>query len=152
MKPTKGTTTELPEQCTWALGVMESRCVESKGWGASGVPRQALQPWDARYVVQMWPLYTSAVLRKDWKVGPHPVIWRSSDPGLYSWVGKIRWRSDRLPIPLFRPGELHDCPWGHKELDTTTQLSLSLHESNVSTINRFQLPPLHCTTFVNDNF
>ena len=77
----------------------------------------------------------------------------AGDPGLYSWVRKICWRSDRLPIPLFRPGEFHGLysPWGHKELDTTEWLLLSLHESNKSTINRFQLPPLDCTTFVNDN-
>ena len=80
----------------------------------------------------------------------------AGDPGLYSWVRKICWRSDRLPTPLlhlFQPGEFHGLysPRGHKELDTTERLSLSLHESNISAINRFQLPPLDCTTFVNNN-
>ena len=34
----------------------------------------------------------------------------------------------RLPIPVFWPGEFHGLysPWGHKELDTTEQLSLSM--------------------------
>ena len=43
-----------------------------------------------------------------------------------SWVGKIRWTRERLPTPVFWPGELHrPCsPWGHKESDMTEQLSL----------------------------
>ena len=42
------------------------------------------------------------------------------------WVGKIPWRRERLPIPVFWPGELHGlCSLRScKELDTTEQLSL----------------------------
>ena len=38
-----------------------------------------------------------------------------SDP----WVGKIAWRRERLPTPVFWPREFHGpySPWGHKELD-----------------------------------
>ena len=41
--------------------------------------------------------------------------------------GKIPWRKERLPTPVFWPGELHgfQSPWGHQELDTTEQFSLS---------------------------
>ena len=44
------------------------------------------------------------------------------------WVGEIPWRRKRLPIPVFWPGESHGLysPWGHKESDTSKQLSLSL--------------------------
>ena len=44
------------------------------------------------------------------------------------WVGKIPWRRERLPTPVFSPGEFHGLysPWGRKESDTTEQLSLSL--------------------------
>ena len=44
------------------------------------------------------------------------------------WIGKIPWRRERLPTPVFWPGEFHGLyrPWGHKESDTTEQLSLSL--------------------------
>ena len=47
--------------------------------------------------------------------------------GFDPWVGKIPWRRERLPTPVFWPGEFHGlyCPWGHKESDTTEQLSLS---------------------------
>jgi len=38
------------------------------------------------------------------------------------WVGKIPWRRDQLPTPVFWPGEFHGqrslggySPWGHKE-------------------------------------
>ena len=37
------------------------------------------------------------------------------------WVGKIHWRRERLPTPVFWPGEFHGLysPWGHKQSDTT---------------------------------
>ena len=36
------------------------------------------------------------------------------------------WRRDRLPTPLFWPGEFHGLysPWGHKESNMTEKLSL----------------------------
>ena len=47
------------------------------------------------------------------------------------WVGKIPWRREQLPTPVFWPGEFHGqrslagySPWGHREQDTTEQLSL----------------------------
>ena len=53
-----------------------------------------------------------------------------SDP----WVGKIPWRRAKLPTSVFWPGEFHGLcsQWGHKELDSTGQLSLSLqHRQHV---------------------
>ena len=46
-----------------------------------------------------------------------PAIWETCfDP----WVGKMPWRRERLPAPVFRPGEFHGLcsPWSHKQLDT----------------------------------
>ena len=45
--------------------------------------------------------------------------------GFYPWVGKILWRRERLPTPVFWPGEFHGLysPWGHKESDMIEQLS-----------------------------
>ena len=42
------------------------------------------------------------------------------------WVGKIPWRRERLPTPIFWPGEFHGLysPRGHKELDKTKRLSV----------------------------
>ena len=49
-----------------------------------------------------------------------PAIWET-------WVGKIPWRRERLPTPVFWPGEVHDCmAHGIAESDTTERLSLSL--------------------------
>ena len=47
---------------------------------------------------------------------------------VWSWVGKIPWRRERLPTPVFWPREFHGLysPWGCKESDTTERLSLSL--------------------------
>ena len=49
-------------------------------------------------------------------------------PGFDPWVGKIPWRREQLPTPIFWPGEFHGLysPCGHKELDITEQLSLSV--------------------------
>ena len=47
-------------------------------------------------------------------------------PGFDPWVGKIPWRRERLPTPVFWPGEFHGLysPWGHKESNMTERLSL----------------------------
>ena len=35
-----------------------------------------------------------------------------------TWVGKIPWRRERRPTPVFWPREFHGLyPWGHKESD-----------------------------------
>ena len=48
-------------------------------------------------------------------------------PKFNPWVGKSPWRRERLPTPVFWPGEFHGLysPWGRKESDTTQRLSLS---------------------------
>ena len=47
-------------------------------------------------------------------------------PGFYPWVGKIPWRREWLPTPVFLPREFHGLysSWGRKESDMTEQLSL----------------------------
>ena len=52
------------------------------------------------------------------------------DLGLIPGFGRLSWRRERLPTPVSWPGEFHglDTPCGHKESDTTEQLSLSLGE------------------------
>ena len=55
-------------------------------------------------------------------------------PRFDPWVGKIPWRRESLPTPVFWPGELHGLysPWGRKELGTTEWLSL-LSDINLQT-------------------
>jgi len=50
------------------------------------------------------------------------------------WVGKMPWRRKWQPTPVLLPEEFHGqrslagySLWGHKELDTTEGLTLSLH-------------------------
>ena len=57
------------------------------------------------------------------------------DPGFSPWVGKISWRKKwQLLTPVFLPRELHGqrslvgySPLGHKESDTTEQLSTHVY-------------------------
>ena len=50
-----------------------------------------------------------------------------------TWVGKIQWRNEWQPTPVFLPGEFHGqrslacySPWGYKELDNAERRTLSL--------------------------
>ena len=69
---------------------------------------------------------------------------RDPDP----WVGKISWRRKWQPTPIFLPRESHGqrslvgySPWGHKESDTTEQLSThTQYHSNPEQV----LPRLDC--------
>ena len=65
----------------------------------------------------------------DSSVGKESACNADRRPQLDSWVGKIPWRRERLPTPVFWPGEFHELysPWGCKELDVTERLSFSLH-------------------------
>ena len=60
-------------------------------------------------------------------------------PRINPWVGKIPWRRESLPTPVFWPGEFlgHGLysSWGHKELDTTEPVLLSLSTKRQLLIN-----------------
>ena len=56
-------------------------------------------------------------------------------PGFDSLVGRITWRREWQPTPVFLPGKSHGqrslmgfSPWGPKELDMTEWLTLSLSQ------------------------
>ena len=53
-------------------------------------------------------------------------VCNAGDLGSIPGLGRFPWRRGRLLTPVFRPGEFHELysPWGHKESDTTEQLSL----------------------------
>ena len=55
--------------------------------------------------------------------------------GFHLRVGKVAWRREWQPTPVFLPGESHEqrslvgySLWGCKELDMTEQLTLSLSQ------------------------
>ena len=68
-------------------------------------------------------------------------------PGFDPWVGKIPWRKERLPTPVFWPREFHGLygPWGGKESATTELLSLT-HSHNLPWFMdlTFQVPMQYC--------
>ena len=61
---------------------------------------------------------------------------RHKRPGFDIWMGKIPWRKEWLPTPVFLPGECHGqrslagySPWGCKELDATKVTYTRTHAS-----------------------
>ena len=77
------------------------------------------------------PLWSSVVKNPPANVG---------DTGNLSWIPwvmKIPWRKKWQPTPVFLPGKSHGersmvgySPWGHKESNTTQQLSTYTHPLN----------------------
>ena len=70
--------------------------------------------------------------------------------GFDPWVGKVPWRREWPPTPVFLPRESHGqrslagySPWGCKESDTTEQLTLSLTPLNLSCDHFSQLPVIN---------
>ena len=66
-----------------------------------------------------------------WLSGKEPAC-QCRRPGFDPWVRKISWTKKWQLTPIFLSGEFHGqrslegyIPWGHKELDTTEQLTLS---------------------------
>ena len=62
---------------------------------------------------------------------------------LYTENPKDAWRWEWQPTPVFLPGEFHGqrsltgySPWGHKESDTTEQLTLLLYTENPKDASR----------------
>ena len=76
---------------------------------AQGIPAHVVAV-DSWYDIQMYWVSLGTLLVKNLPAIP-------GDP----WVGKIPWRRERLPTPVFWLGEFHglDSPWGPKELDMT---------------------------------
>ena len=54
--------------------------------------------------------------------------------GYDPWIGKIPWRRERLPTPVFWPGEFQGLysSWGHRESDMAEQLSLLCIQATLS--------------------
>ena len=60
-----------------------------------------------------------------------PAIQETQENGFHHWVWKIPWSRVWQPTPAFLPGKSRGQrslvgyhPWGHKESDTTKQLSI----------------------------
>ena len=85
--------------------------------------------WDGRTNIQLFALRNLPSGGSDGKESACNAGEPVSVPGL----GKIPWRREWLPMPVFLPGEFHGerspvgySSWGHKELDRTERLTLAL--------------------------
>ena len=97
-------------------GILQARILE---WVAVPVSRGSSQPRDRTQVFHIdFEEWLSWQKKK--------ICLQCGRPGLIPWVGKIPWRRERLPTPVFWPGEFHGLcsPWVRKESDMTEGLSL----------------------------
>ena len=71
----------------------------------------------------------SSLLGLPWWLSWERIHLQCGRPEFCSWVTKIPRRRERLPTPLFWPGEFHGLysPCGRREEDGTPQLPVSLH-------------------------
>ena len=115
----------LPLQNTTDYGLKQQKLLPVL---ESGSPKKGGQQvsrfgfsWDLSPGFAEGHLFTGASLEAQ-LVKNLPTIGR---PGFNPWVRKVPWRKERLPTPVFWPGEFHGAysPWGHKESDTTFSLS-----------------------------
>ena len=74
---------------------------------------------------------------------------RCRRPGFDPWDGKIPWRKERLPTPVFWPREFHGLycisPWSHKESDMTFTGTHSLSYIDMYPFYP-KLPPIQVAT------
>ena len=119
----------------WCVNVGSSVVRNAPLWWGMLIMGEATRMWGQREIsilllILLWAWNCSwASLMAQMAKNPSA----SGRPGFNPWVGKIPWRREWLPTPVFWPGELHgqrslaaDSPWGRKESDTTKWLSLSL--------------------------
>ena len=93
-------------------------CINLEGWDGEGDGREFQKGRDIYiYIyIYLWASLVSLLVKIP------PAVW---EPWLDPWVGKLAWRRESVPTPIFWPEEFHGLsgPWGHKESDTTEQLS-----------------------------
>ena len=118
--------TALQWSCHWGLspplccrnGPAELSSIEARGMAL--VPQHNSVPGEGQNFGPGAPFGWGQFLNRG-----YPSVWASlvtqlvkNPPAMKeAWVGKIPWKTERLPTPVFRP---RDC----KELDTTERLSL----------------------------
>ena len=104
---------------------------------------------DIRYYIWRLPWWLSC------KKNTLANAWRYRRCVSNPWVGKVLWRREWQPTPVFLPEEFHGqrslagpSPWGHKQSDTTERLTYTftlyhVAERKHQTPNTLILPPTH---------
>ena len=72
----------------------------------------------AKYKTDIWASLVAQLVKKESACSAGDL---GSIRGFDLWVGKIPWKREKLPTPVFWPGEFHYLygTWGHKESDMT---------------------------------
>ena len=106
-----------------------------------GMDEDGLSQFRLQLICILMPTFWAVEYKWEW-CGPTPKVSCSilhylSSPARMS---RLPWRRERLPTPVFWPGEFRGLysPWGHKESDTTERLSLSLSRNDHGE-NRFKM-------------
>ena len=133
---------------SWASLITLGKDSTSNAGDPGSIPGSGRSP-GARIGHPLWCSWASLVSQL---VNNPPAI---RETWVWSLVGKTLWRRERLPTPVFWPGEFHglNSSWGLKELDRTERLSLSLSLSYLpqppikqqhGSMNSFMTVNLHC--------
>ena len=110
-------------------GILQARILE---WVAMSFSRGSSQPMDGT-LVSMSPALSGGFFTTSttWEAQCNVETWVQS----LGWENPWRW--EWLPTQVFWPGDFHGqssltgcSPWGHKELDTTKQLSLNQFQTS----------------------
>ena len=109
-----------------------------RDWGTGG-----LESWSQHRSIQLNIYMGAALIAKLVKNPP-----AMQETPVWFLVRKIPWRRDRLPTPVFWPGEFHGLysPWGHKESDMTEWLSHT-HTNTHKSKDRFSRSFSHLWLF-----
>ena len=78
-------------------------------------------PWT---VIHQAPLSMRFSRQQYWSRLPFPVPEAFPNPGFNPWIGKIPWRRERLPTPVFWPGLY--SPWGQSQTQLSDFHSISI--------------------------
>ena len=114
----------LPLMLCWTIWLMSIWRYFSESFQLKSIPNCI---WFIFYLWLWWNCFPRGSAGKESTCNAGDLGLRS---GFDPWVGKIPWRRQRLPTPVFWPGEFHGLyrPWGCKELDMTERLSLWLFD------------------------
>ena len=92
---------------------------------------------------ELWPTLlslTMMIIRFPGGSDSKKICLQCRRPGFDPLVGKIPWRRERQPTPVFFPGEVHEqrnltgySPWGYRESDVTWKLNNNSNTADKTT-------------------